>query len=487
MNFRYLLVVLFLSCSQFVSAQEDTLHVGIHQLESRLFRSKGDSVLKQQQPSPGRPSSLLMTKKLELSRKVFGWHPYWASASAYLSYDYNLLTHLSYFSYETDTVTGGYKTIYGWDQTPIIDYAHQRGVKVLLTVTNFGTAANHAILRDTLKQIKMIQTITSLLKSRNGDGVNFDLELVSLAHRSDLVAFMGRAAKAIRAELPGAEISMATPAVDWNGSWDLPALAGICDYLIVMGYDYYWSGSATAGPVSPMAGESYNVTRSVDTYLSAGVPSQKLLLGIPWFGYNWPVTSSVRKATATGKATSLTSVAADALALTYGKTFDQTTKVPWISFKDGSNNYRQIWYDDGTSYPIKFDLVNNRNLAGIGIWALSYENGKQDLWQGIQSAFSATAINDPVTIQKGSSDLVLFPNPVKVTGTIRFTLTERQILDLSVVDLSGKLVVSILRKELPADNYTILLDCSHLKNQVYLLVFKSTRGNLTRKFVVKNN
>ncbi|MCX6221631.1 MAG: glycosyl hydrolase family 18 protein [Bacteroidia bacterium] len=487
MNLKYLLVVLFLLCTQFVSAQEDTLHVGIHQLESRQFRSRGDSVLLQQQPFLGRPSSLLTYKKLELSRKVFGWHPYWASASAYLSYDYNLLTHLSYFSYETDTVTGGYKTINGWDQTPIIDYAHLRGVKVLLTVTNFGTAANHAILRDTLKQIKMIQTITSLLKSRNGDGVNFDLELVSLTHRSDLVAFISRAAKAIRAEIPGAEISMATPAVDWNGSWDLPALAAICDYLIVMGYDYYWSGSTTAGPVSPMAGENYNVTKSVDTYLGAGVPPQKLMLGIPWFGYNWPVVSSDRKATATGKATSLTSVAADALALTYGKTFDQTTKVPWISYKDGSNLYRQIWYDDGSSYPIKFDLVNNRNLAGIGIWALSYENGKQDLWQGIQSAFSATAINDPVTIQKGSSDLVLFPNPVKVTGTIRFTLAERQIVDLSVVDLSGKFVVSILRKELPADNYTILFDCSHLKNQVYILVFKSTRGNLTRKFVVKNN
>ena len=487
MNLRYLLVVLFLSFYQFVSSQEDMLHVGIHQLDSRQFRSRGDSMLLQQQPSLGRPSSLLTYKKLELSRKVFGWHPYWASASAYLSYDYNVLTHLSYFSYETDTVTGGYKTINGWDQTPIIDYAHQRGVKVMLTVTNFGTAANHAILRDTLKQIKMIQTITSLLKSRNGDGVNFDLELVSLAHRADLVAFMRRAAKTIRAEIPGAEISMASPAVDWNGSWDLPALATICDYLIVMGYDYYWSGSTTAGPVSPMAGENYNVTKSVDTYLSSGVSPQKLMLGIPWFGYNWPVTGSVRKATATGKATSLTTVAADALAQTHGKTFDQTTKVPWISYKDGSNLYRQIWYDDGSSYPIKYDLVNNRNLAGIGIWALSYENGRQELWQGIQSAFSATVIDDPLTNQKSDNELVLFPNPAKGTVSIRLALSERQNVDLSVVDLSGKLVVSVLKKELPADHHTILLDCSHFKTQLYLLVFKSGSGNLTRKFVVKNN
>jgi hypothetical protein len=96
-------------------------------------------------------------------------------------------------------------------------------------------------------------------------------------------------------------------------------------------------------------------------------------------------------------------------------------------------------------------------------------------------------INDPVTIQKGSNDLVLFPNPVNGTATIRFNLSEKQNVDLSVMDMSGKLVVSILNRELPADNYTILFNCSHLKNQVYLLVFKSTRGNLTYKFVVKNN
>jgi spore germination protein YaaH len=440
-----------------------------------------------QPASLSRPAPWLPNKKSDLSRKVFGWHPYWAAASAYLSYDYNLLTHLAYFSYETDTLTGGYKTINGWDQTPVIEYAHQRGVKVLLTVTNFGTAANHALLRDTLKQIKMIQTITTLLKSRNGDGVNFDFELVSLAHRSDLVAFMRRATKAIKAELPTAEISMATPAVDWSGSWDLPALAGLCDYLIVMGYDYYWSGSTTAGPVSPMAGENYNVSKSVETYLASGVPSQKLLLGIPWFGYNWPVSGTLRKATATGKATSLTAVAAEVLAQSYGKIFDQSTKVPWISYKDGSNQYRQIWYDDVMSYGYKFELVVQRNLAGIGIWALSYENGKPELWQGIQSAFSATAMDDPFPLERPVGSLVLFPNPVNQLATVQFSLKERQHVDLNVFDVNGKLVLTLLGRILPAADYSVILDCSGLKDQLYFLVLQSNSGNLTRKFVVKNN
>jgi spore germination protein YaaH len=487
MDVRYLLIILFLLFNHFVNAQEDRLYIGIHQRESQQFRSRGDSILRLQTPFLSKPSPLILNKKLELSRKVFGWHPYWASSSAYLSYDYNILTHLAYFSYETDTLTGGYKTINGWDQTPVIEYAHQRGVKVVLTVTNFGTAANHALLRDTLKQIKMIQTITNLLKSRNGDGVNFDFELVSLAHRSNLVAFIRRATKAIKAELPAAEISMATPAVDWSGSWDLPALAGLCDYLIVMGYDYYWSSSTTAGPVSPLAGENYNITKTVESYLTGGVPPQKLMLGIPWFGYNWPVISSARKATATGKATSLTAVAAETLAQNYGKTFDQSTKVPWISFKEGTNQYRQVWYDDATSYGLKFELVVHNNLAGIGIWALSYENGKPELWQGIQSAFSATAIDEPFSLDKPFGSLVLFPNPVCRSATIHFSLMESQHVDLNVYDVNGKLVLKLLGRWLPAADHSVIMDCSALKDQLYLLVLQSNSGNLTRKFVVKNN
>jgi hypothetical protein len=225
----------------------------------------------------------------------------------------------------------------------------------------------------------------------------------------------------------------------------------------------------------------------VDNYLFAGVPAQKLLLGIPWFGYNWPVTNNVRKATTTGKATSVTFVAAGVLSATYGNTFDISTKVPWISYKDISNNYRQIWYDDLLSYNYKFDLVNARNLAGIGIWALSYENGKKEIWSQIQSAFSTTGINDLMTDQEMAKKLSVFPNPVNGVATIQFTLSKPQKVDLRVIDLTGKSVVILINKDLPADNYIVYLNCRQLKNELYFLILKSKSGNLVRKFVVENN
>jgi hypothetical protein len=229
------------------------------------------------------------------------------------------------------------------------------------------------------------------------------------------------------------------------------------------------------------------VTRTIETYISAGVPSQKLMLAVPWYGYNWPVVSSDRKAAATGAATAVTFPVAETLSLTHGKIFDLSTKVPWISFKDVPGIYRQVWYDDLVSYNIKYDLVNTRNLAGIGIWALSYENGKAEIWNGIRSAFSATGINDDISFSQIIHKISVFPNPAKDMASIRFNLDEFQLVNIKVIDLNGKPVVFLLYKELSADVYTKYMDCSQLNNGVYLLVFSTGKGNMTVKFIVENN
>jgi spore germination protein len=242
--------------------QADSTRIGIHQSQSEYFASFKSAQQKADAAGSLFPIDLVPGTEKKLTKKVVGWHPYWVSSTAYLTYDYTALTHIAYFSYEVDTATGGFTSVHDWYSTPIISYAHERGTKVLLTVTNFGTARNTELLSDTVKQKYLINNVITLLKNRNGDGVNFDLESVSVSQRANLVSFIGRAVTMIKSQLPEAEISMAAPAVDWSGSWDLKTLSELCDYLIIMGYDYYWKGSTTAGPVAPLQGENYNVTRS---------------------------------------------------------------------------------------------------------------------------------------------------------------------------------------------------------------------------------
>ncbi len=467
-----------------VAQEFDTTMVGIHQAESEFWAQMPDTANATGVFSTLVPSVLKSRSAGELTHKVFGWHPYWANANAYMSYDYEALSHIAFFSYEVDTATGGYTTLRGWDTTPIISYAHQRGVKVILTVTNFGSQRNTELLTDTAKQWNLINTLILQLQSRNGDGVNFDFETVPAAQKANMVSFCRRAVKGIKAALPTAEISLATPAVNWSEGWDLGSLAGICDYIIMMGYNYYWSGSATAGPVAPVSGETYNIGRSInEDYLNAGVPSDKLLLGVPWYGYDWPVTSSARKAPTTGTGKSRIYDTALSLAAIHTRIFDDITGVPYVSYED--SGWRQMWYDDSLSLQIKSNLSKDLHLAGIGIWALSYETGEPELWEGLKTAFlpNYTSTGKEITDDPVSA-IIVIPNPATDIFTIHYTVTRNSHISLRIYDTQGRLAATAVNRETEPGSWSEPFDANTLAPGIYVCVLQSRYGRSAVKFAV---
>ncbi len=457
--------VLLLTLAEAVAQLPDSSFKSIHQLQMDYYSLFKPDYFGVKSYDFSVPEKLLTTTPKMVNRKVIGWHPYWASSNAYQSYNYNALTHIAYFSYEVDTATGGYTTIRDWNSTPIINYAHNRGTRVLLTVTNFGAARNTAILEDTVKQHTLLTTVRNLLFSRNGDGVNFDFEALPLAQRNNMVSFMQRAERIIKSAMPEAELSIATPAVDWSGSWDLANLSKICDYIIIMGYDYYWRGSSTAGPVAPVAGENYNVTRTIDTYLNAGVPKEKLVLAVPWYGYDWPVVSSARKSATTGTGTARFYSAAVTLAEAHSKTFDATTFVPWVAYLS-SANWRQMWFDDEQSLKLKYDLVKTRDIAGVGIWALSYEGGDPKIWNGLISSFSSYG-------EPEDEILTIFPMPVTTSAVVRLYLSSHSDIRLSLYDNSGRERLIIASGELPEGYHSREFTMTGYATGIYFCVLQT--------------
>jgi spore germination protein YaaH len=455
--------------------QADSTRIGIHQSQSEYFASFKSAQQKADAAGSLFPKDLVPGTEKKLTKKVVGWHPYWVSSTAYLTYDYTALTHIAYFSYEVDTATGGFTSVHDWYSTPIISYAHERGTKVLLTVTNFGTARNTELLSDTVKQKYLINNVITLLKNRNGDGVNFDLESVSVSQRANLVSFIGRAVTMIKSQLPEAEISMAAPAVDWSGSWDLKTLSELCDYLIIMGYDYYWKGSTTAGPVAPLQGENYNVTRSVTVYLGTGVSASKLMLGVPWYGYDWPVVNNGRKANATAAATSRLYSSAVLLAADHGYTFDITTSVPYLSYS--TSQWRQLWYDDVQSLGMKYDLVSQKSLAGIGIWALSYEGSDSRMWTEITSSFSSWET-------AADSVIKLYPNPVAGSFTIDYVLIQRENVSIDIHDSGGRKIMAVIDAERESGFNSETVSMAGIGSGVYYVTVRTGDSVITKKIVV---
>ncbi len=326
-----------------------------------------------------------------LNRVVFGYHPYWMG-STYLDYRWDLLSDLCYFSFEVDPYSGMPLTLHNWLNAPVIDSAQAHGVNVHLCLTLFQ--AHMALFSNPSSQQALIDTSVALVLARDASGVNLDIEAVPSSLSSELNQFLIHFAAQFHEQLPGKMVSLAVPGIDSYGTFNLQALEPFIDLFMIMGYDYYWNGSSTAGPVDPLhsmsAGFDYNLSRTVSYYQSSGIPEDKLVLGLPYYGRQWPVKEPLAPSPVTGWGTALTyaSIRNNGSGnYSWGnRRWESNSLSPYFSFQ--SNGWNHCFVNDVSSLGKRFDLVRQRNLAGIGIWALGYDQGYPDFWQLISDKFT---------------------------------------------------------------------------------------------------
>ena len=365
----------------FVFSQEDFR--SIHQIE--LDYNKENYLEPLFKPFLG-PADPIQVRKDEPSKKVFGYHPYW-QGTKWQSYNYDLLTTIAYFSAETNS-TGDLTNLHGWPATDLINKAHMNGVEVVLTVTLFDRSDIETLLSHNSYRDRLIKNLLYEVVRAGADGVNIDFESFPASQKSNLVSFVKDLRSTLRDSIPKAQVTLATPAVDWSNAWDFNALANESDGLFIMGYDYHWKGSTTTGPVAPLSGGSYNITNTVNTYLSVtNNNNDKLILGNPYYGYEWPSSSGDKGANTTGNGTAAIFSVAESKALSYGKLLDSESQSPWYKYQNP--NWFQTWYDDSLSLSKKYDFAISKKLGGVGIWALGYDDGYDELWNALSEKMGA--------------------------------------------------------------------------------------------------
>ncbi len=332
-----------------------------------------------------------------LTKKVYGWHPYWVG-SVYANYDWSMLSDFCYFDYSVSPATGNNTNgSFAWSTSAAVTAAKTNSVNIHFCATMFSSHAT--FWGSATAQQTFITNAINLLNSRGGQGINVDFEGMGSSDKVPFKTFMTNLCNQVHAANTNYKVSMALYAVDWSTSFDMPALNLIVDNFIIMGYDYYYSGSTTAGPEAPLynfqTGYNYTLSKSITYYLKQGATNNKLLVGLPWYGREWETSGTIPPSSTTGNFTSSRTYSyVRNNAATYSaanKRWDTNSFNPYYNYTSGGNN-RQCWIDDAYSLSRKFDMVNQRGLGGIGIWALGYDDGYQDYWQAIKNKFSTCAV-----------------------------------------------------------------------------------------------
>lgn len=185
------------------------------------------------------------------------------------------------------------------------------------------------------------------------------------------------------------------------GSWYLNQIeavkvADIVDHIFLMGYDLHgpWDTSAdfnaplyTPSGASPQGKSS--IADSVQAYLDKGIPAEKLVLGMPLYGYAYQGVSSQNNGLystyTSAKSVSYRTLKKNYLSNdAYRQYRHQEAQVPYLY---GSRTF--ISYDDAESLAAKAALARSRDLGGIGFWELSQDDGGE-LTAAANSAFRST-------------------------------------------------------------------------------------------------
>lgn len=338
-----------------------------------------------------------MEETCTLNRQIYGWHPYWHGSSVFNNYNYSLISTFSYFSYELNPSTGSYNNIHSWKTTNSINLAKAAGSKVELCVTNFGTTNNVTFLTNQTAWVRLADSLIVLLNYRNADGVNIDFEGIPGSQRNNFTAFITYLNTRFSEDRPGTSITMALYAVDWTNVFDIAALNPLVDAFIVMGYDYHYSADVQAGPVSPLyhgtQWGTYTLSRTADYYLNQGASAFKLLMGVPYYGYDWKTNSTaVPSSTVETGVARLYNYLKNNFFGTYTRLWDQHSFSPYFIYTSGGQT-RQCWFEDEESLAYRYDMVLNKQMGGIGIWALGYDNGYDELWDLLQEKFTDCSTN----------------------------------------------------------------------------------------------
>ncbi len=157
-------------------------------------------------------------------------------------------------------------------------------------------------------------------------------------------------------------------------------VAAVVDFIFIMAYDLHgpWNeyadlNAALYDPAGTSPQYKLSADGAVTAYLNAGVASSKLVLGMPFYGYQYSGVSAGNNGLFS-RFTSGKSIAYDAIAANYlnnsafRQFYHSTAKVPYLF---GNNTF--ISFDNAQSIAEKVRYAKSRHLAGVGAWELSQD------------------------------------------------------------------------------------------------------------------
>ncbi|KAJ2077318.1 hypothetical protein H4R24_005199 [Coemansia sp. RSA 988] len=358
------------------------------------------------------------------SRLVVAYYPIWNHQSL-MNIDWSRITHL-HLAYAIPTDSGDITFDGEWFLPQLVREAHKADTKVLLSVGGWtGSNRFSFLMRDANKRAALTRSISGFLEKYELDGVDLDWEYVGkqgskcnkfspAEDSSNMLRFLGsmRASMSERFDLPKL-LSLAVPVRPFENAEgplkDVSPFAEYADYASILAFDINGPWSNSTGPNAPLhhepsRGAPYSLSQSVDAWLDAKWPADKLVAGVSFQGRSLTTRGILTAKEGAEMYTSFTKdipqgdtedslwydvcensnsmsgvwqykhlrdqgilKSANTTGDNWVRVWDETSMTPWLY---NPQMRRFISYDDPQSVEKKVEFAKEKGLKGMMAWSL---------------------------------------------------------------------------------------------------------------------
>ncbi len=378
--------------------------------------------------------------------QFYGWLPFWM-LDAYTNYNFNSLTTVSFFSVDAyldnhDQVSFRENGINEKLASDLFKKANSAGCRIDLTFKCEDEDVIDLLLNNDTIRNKCINYLTYLLDTSNlmTDGIAIVFENLPPNNAGSLIHFIAQLKQSIKQS--NRSIKLAIPEFDASKNYDILKLNKLVDNYLLIGNNFFRPETRDISALNKNEGNgSFKVRESVKEYLKRGVPYNKLIVVLPNHGIVWhehpdEYVRNLQKSIST----------VDLLKYLY-------EKKPKPEY-DAKNDYHYFFYEKNQvllmCYPENKNALEKnykwlieQGIAGIGIWALGYDNNDTDFWKQIDKNFTIKKLkptnkeiliretkqqDSVITFIRYNDTIVKYTSLIKDT-LIRDTLFNRLLLD----------------------------------------------------------
>lgn len=259
------------------------------------------------------------------------------------------------------------------DDQALINLAYQyrvAPVMLLSSLTEDGTFSSEraaSLLLDQELQDKVLDQVEATMLEKGYLGLDADFEYIDPDYRDAYTQFLKNAAARLHPHGFFLNTDLAPKISSFQRgllyeAHDYGSIGAVSDTVLLMTYEWGYSFSP------PMAVAPINQVRRVVEYAVTQIPVRKIMMGIPNYGYDWPLPfeRGITQATSIGNQYAVEIAARNGAEIQY----DETAQTPHFEYWGRLRQKHTVWFEDVRSIQAKFDLMDEFQLLGGGYWNL---------------------------------------------------------------------------------------------------------------------